>query len=173
MRQAGKFAQRPDHRVERVGDADHEGIGTVGADAFADRLHHLEIDAEQVVAAHARLARNASGDDHHVRARDVGIVVRAGDAGVEALDRAALRKIERLALRHALDHVEQHDIAEALQGGEVGQRAADIAGADKGDFLAGHCEDVLPLFIGTTNTRTKCWRQPPSQAAWHPLHTGR
>jgi hypothetical protein len=27
VRQAGEFAQRPDHRVERVGDADDEGVG--------------------------------------------------------------------------------------------------------------------------------------------------
>ena len=26
VRQAGEFAQRPDHRVERVGDADDEGV---------------------------------------------------------------------------------------------------------------------------------------------------
>jgi hypothetical protein len=37
---------------------------------FADRLHDLEVDAEQVVAAHARLARHAGGDDDHVGAGD-------------------------------------------------------------------------------------------------------
>ena len=29
VRQAREFAQRPDHRVERVGDADDEGVGGV------------------------------------------------------------------------------------------------------------------------------------------------
>ena len=56
VRQAGEFAQRPDHRVERIGDADDEGVGRMRLDALADRLHHLEVDAEQIVAAHARLA---------------------------------------------------------------------------------------------------------------------
>ena len=64
--------------------------GALCLDALADRLHHLQVDAEQVVAAHARLAGDAGGDDDDVGAGDVGIVVRAGDLGVEALDRAAL-----------------------------------------------------------------------------------
>ena len=50
-------------------------FGRVRLDALADRLHHLEVDAEQVVAAHARLAGDAGGDDDHVGAGDVGIVV--------------------------------------------------------------------------------------------------
>ena len=33
-------------------------------------LHDLEIDAEQIVAAHAGLARHAGGDDAHVGAFD-------------------------------------------------------------------------------------------------------
>ena len=33
-------------------------------------LHHLEIDVEQIVAAHARLARHAGGDDADVGAFD-------------------------------------------------------------------------------------------------------
>jgi hypothetical protein len=41
VRQAGEFAQRPHHRVQRVGDADHECVRSVALDAFADRLHHL------------------------------------------------------------------------------------------------------------------------------------
>ena len=69
-RQARELAQRPDHRVERVGDADDEGVRRVLGDALADRLHHLEVDAEQVVAAHARLARHAGGDDADVGAGD-------------------------------------------------------------------------------------------------------
>ena len=145
VRQAGEFAQRPDHRVERVGDADDEGVGGIGLDALADRLHHLEVDAEQVVAAHARLAGDAGGDDDHVGAGDVGIVVGAGDLGVEAFDRAALRQVERLALGNALDDVEQDDVAQFLLRGEMGERAADIAGADQRDLLASHVSSHLSL----------------------------
>ena len=138
VRQAREFAQRPHHRVERVGDADDERVGGVVLDALADRLHHLQVDAEQIVAAHAGLARDTGGDDDHVGAGDILVIVRPGDLRVEALDRAALRQIERLALRHALDHVEQDDVAEFLLRGEMGERAADVAGADQRDLLAGH-----------------------------------
>ncbi len=96
VRQPGEFAQRPDHRVQRIGDADHERIRGVLLDALPDRLHHLQIDAEQVVAAHARLARHAGGDDAHVGAGDVGIIRRAFELGVEVVDRAGLGDVERL-----------------------------------------------------------------------------
>jgi hypothetical protein len=56
----------------------------------------------------------------------------------EALDRPTLAEIQRLALRNALDHVEQDDVAQLADGGQVSQRAADIAGADQRDFLASH-----------------------------------
>jgi hypothetical protein len=138
VREAGEFAQSPDHRVERVGDADNEGVRGMLLDALADGLHDLEVDAEQIVAAHARLARHAGGDDDHIGAGDVGIVVRALEIGVEALDWTALRNVESLALRNALGDVEQDDVAHFLLCGEVGQRAADHAGADEGDFLASH-----------------------------------
>ncbi len=77
------------------------------------------------------LRGDAGGDDHHVGAVDVGVVVAAGDLRVEAFDRAALAEVERLALGDALGDVEQDDVAEFLLGGEVGERAADVAGADR------------------------------------------
>jgi hypothetical protein len=47
------------------------------------------------------LRRTPGGDDADVRAGDVGIIVRTLELRVIALDRAGLRQIERLALRHA------------------------------------------------------------------------
>ena len=140
MRQAGKLAQRPDHRVERVGDADDERVRRIGLDAFADRLHHLQIDAEQIVAAHPRLAGDTGGDDDDIGAGDIGVIIGALEVHIEPFDRAALRQIERLALRHAFDHVEQHDIAESLGSGEMRQRATDVASADQRNFVASHGE---------------------------------
>jgi hypothetical protein len=104
--QTRKFAQRPHHRIQRIGDADHERIRRVRLDALADRLHHFEVDAEQIIAAHAGLAGDAGRDDDHVGTRDVGIVIGALERGIEAFDGAALGEIERLALRHAFDDVE-------------------------------------------------------------------
>src|SRR3546814_1453364 len=84
------------------------------------------------------LAGDTRGDDDDVGARDVLVIVRAGDLRVEARDRADLRQVERLALRHAFDHVEQDDVAEFLLRGEQRQRPADIPGFDKSDLLASH-----------------------------------
>ena len=47
----------------------------------------LGVDADQVVAAHAGLARHAGGDDDDVGALDVLVVGGAAVARVEALDR--------------------------------------------------------------------------------------
>ena len=107
-------------------------------DALADRLHHLEVDAEQVVAAHARLAGTPAVTMHDVGAGDVGIVVGALELGVEALDRAALGEVERLALGNALDDVEQDDVAEFAARREMGQGAADHSGTDERDLVASH-----------------------------------
>ena len=49
-----------------------------------------------------------------------------------------LGDVERLALRHAVDDVEQHDVAQFLQAGQQGERAADLSGADQRDLLACH-----------------------------------
>ena len=138
LRQAAGLLQRPDHGVERIGDADDEGVGRVFLDAGADLLHHLEIDAEQIVAAHAGLARHAGGDDADVGALDRLVGVGAGELGVEAVDRRGLRDVERLALRDALGDVEQHDVAELLEADEVGERAADLAGADQRNLVTRH-----------------------------------
>ena len=49
---------------------------------------------------------------------------------------ARLPLVERLALRHALDHVDHHDGAgEVLLGQALGRGGADVAGADDGDLF--------------------------------------
>ena len=112
--------------------------GACVLDAGADRVHHLEIDAEEVVAAHAGLARDARGDDDDIGACDGRIVARAGEPRVEALDWARLREIKRLSLRNAVDDVEEDDVAELLHRGKMRQRAADLAGSDQSNFPARH-----------------------------------
>ena len=105
--------------------------------------HDLGVDADEIVAAHAGLARHAGGDDHDIGALDVVVVVGAVKARVEALDRRALRDVERLALRHAVDDVEQHDVAEFLETDEQRERAADLSCADQSDLLTCHSEFPL------------------------------
>ena len=143
LRQPAALLQRPDHGVERIGDADDEGVGRVLLDAGADLLHHLQIDAEKIVAAHARLARHAGGDDADRGALDLVIGIGADDAGVEALHRSGLRQIERLALRHAFHDVEKNDVAQLLEADQMRQRSADLTGADQCNFVSRHRRKVL------------------------------
>src|SRR5690606_18493201 len=121
-----------------------EGLGRIFADARADLLHHLEIDADQVVAAHAGLSRHAGGNDADVRALDAGIVVDADITRVETLDRRGLSDVQSLALRRALGDVEQNDVAEFIEADEVGERAADHAGPDEGYLVACYVR-IFPL----------------------------
>ena len=108
------------------------------ADARADRLHHLEVDFEQVVAAHSGLARHPCGHDADAGAGDVGVVLRSLERGVEALHGTGLGEVEGLALGDSLGDVEQDDVAKLPDGGEMGERAADLSGADQGDLRSGH-----------------------------------
>ena len=138
VRKPARIAEHHDHGVERIGDADDESAGAVGFYPGADRLHDLGVDADQVVAAHARPAGDAGGDDDHVGALDGAITPRPPDAGVKPFDRGRFGDVERFALRNAADDIEQHDIAQFLQSGQMGQCAADVTGANKRDLVAGH-----------------------------------
>ncbi len=138
LRQAGKLLQRPHHRVERVGDADDECLRRVFLQARADLLHDLEVDVEEVVAAHAGLARHAGGDDGDVGVLDRGVGRGTGHLRVEAGDGRGFGDIERLAIRHAFHDVEQDDVTKFLEADEMGERAADLAGADQRDPGTSH-----------------------------------
>ena len=146
--QAGEFAQGPHHRVERIGDADDERARGVGLDAFADRLHDFQVDAEQIVTAHPRLARHAGGNDDHVRARDVLVIIGARDLRVEPFNRAALTQVERFSLRNALHDVEQDNVTQFLLRGEMGKRPTNITCANQRDLLASHGDAILPFRWG-------------------------
>ena len=84
------------------------------------------------------LRGHAGGDDADIGAREVGVGVGARERGVEAFGRAGLRDVQRLALRRAFGDVEQDDVAQFLERDEMGERAADLSGADEGDLGSGH-----------------------------------
>jgi hypothetical protein len=65
-REAGRLPRGVDHRVERVGDDDHDRVGRVLLDLLAHALDDLDVGLDQVVAAHAGLAGQARGDDDDV-----------------------------------------------------------------------------------------------------------
>ena len=89
----------------------------------------------KVVAAHARLARDAGSDDHDVGVRGVFVVVGAADVGVALLDRHSFEQIESFALRDAFDDVDEHNVGEFFGGDPVGSGGADVTGAYDSYFL--------------------------------------
>ena len=138
MGQARKFTQRPNHRVQRVGDADHKGVWRVLGNALAHGLHDLQVDAQQVITAHAGLARHTSGHDADIRASNIGIILGAGQGRVELARRARFRDVECFAFWNALCDVEQNNVAKFLQGCKMRQRAADLSRTDQRNFGSGH-----------------------------------
>ncbi|MNT81291.1 hypothetical protein D3C72_2208710 [compost metagenome] len=85
--QTGELLQSPNHRIERVGDADDESVGSVFLDACADLFHDLQVDTKKIVAAHARLTRHTSGYDDNVCAFDCGIVICTGELRIKTVNR--------------------------------------------------------------------------------------
>ena len=81
---------------------------------------------------------DAGGDDADIGALDRLVGGGAGQFGIEAEHRRGLGDVERLAVRDAFRHVEEHDVAELLEAGEKSERATDLTGADQGDLGSGH-----------------------------------
>ena len=107
----------------------------------------LRLMPDQIVAAHARLARHAGGDDADRGALDRIVGIGAGHLGVEAVDRRRLREIQRFALRNAFRDIEHHNVAELTQSDEVGERSADLAGADQCNLGTRHGK--MNLYVRT------------------------
>ena len=126
-REAAELVSRLRHGVERVGDDDQDAIGRVLHHLAHHVAHDLEVGVEQVVAAHAGLARNAGGDDHDVGVGGVGVIVGAEHVGVALFDGHGLQQIETLALGHAFDDVDQYDVAQFLRRQPVRRGGAHVA----------------------------------------------
>ena len=112
-----------------------------------DRLHDFEIDVEQVVAAHAGLARQARRDDHDVGVGAFGVVAGADDARVAAPHRARLEHVERDARRLLVRDVDDDDVRELFVGDSPGHRGAHVARA------ADHCHFAIHACL-LNSTRT-------------------
>src|SRR5881409_2603140 len=122
----------------RSGDEDEDRVARAPCHLLDDRADDLGVLEQEVVARHARLARNAGGDDDHVGVGRLLVAVRADQRRVEPVHRPGLSQVERLALRDALDHIHQHDVAELLLHRVLGDGRADVAGADDGDLRSRH-----------------------------------
>jgi hypothetical protein len=118
------------HRVERVRDHDQHAVRRVLDDVLGALLDDLVVGVEQVVAAHAGFAGDAGGDHDDVRAGGVLVVVGADHARIGPLDRARLHHVEPLALRHALDDVDERHVGELAVGDPLSEGRAHVAAAD-------------------------------------------
>ncbi|OLC10927.1 MAG: hypothetical protein AUH41_01785 [Gemmatimonadetes bacterium 13_1_40CM_66_11] len=111
-------------------------------------LDDIGVGADQVVAAHSRLASDARGDDDQLRSRRRAVVVRPDDTGIEAFDWRGLVLVECLTLRDAVDDVNENDSASELFFGEaLGGGGADIPGADHSDFGEHGAGKLMAVFI--------------------------
>ena len=94
------------------------------------------IRLQQVVAAHAGLSRQAGRDDHDVRIRRFLVRIRTDELYVKAVDRRGLREIQGLALRRALDDIDQHHVRQLFARDPMRRRRPDIAGTDDRNLIS-------------------------------------
>src|SRR3989449_9791890 len=80
-REAGDGLRDPAHHVERVRDDDDDRRRAVLLDLPGDLLHDVGVGADQVVAAHPRLAGDARRHDPDFSPRRGAVVAGADDAG--------------------------------------------------------------------------------------------
>ena len=120
--------------------------GRLGRRRLDDGLHDAGVLRQQVVAAHARLARQAGGDDDHVGPGRLVVVVRPDDPRVVADDRRGLGEVEALALGQALDDVHEDHVGETRLGDALRGGGADVPGADDRDLVPRHFGALLVTY---------------------------
>src|SRR4030095_7827693 len=104
---------------------------------FAPHLrHNLSVGLEQIVAAHAGLARQPCRNDHNIGVISLVVGIAADHAHVETFDWRCLRQVQRFALWHTLNNVDQHDIAKFLCGGPVGGCRTNITCANNSNLIS-------------------------------------
>ena len=121
-------------------------------------LHDFGVRREQFIPAHAGLAWHA-GRDHSNRGPGRFLIpVGSDDFRAIAADGTRLRDIERFALRHAFDDIDQHDVVGILLRQPLRRRSADIACSHHGDFRSPHTPSAH------LSKAPGCSRPPPEAA---------
>ena len=137
-REPGRFLGHVGHHVEGVGHHNHDRVRRHTGDLLADRADDPGVGPEQVVTAHARLARDPRRHDEEVGPLGGTVVVRTRHPRVEAFHRGALPLVEPLPLGDAFHDVDEDDfLAQLLLGKALGAYFAHMPGTNYGD-LPGH-----------------------------------
>src|SRR5690606_20499631 len=84
--QSGGLLHHHYHHIQRVGDDDDERVRRVFFNAVGHLSDDFGVGVDQIIAAHAGLAGDAGGDDHHIGALDIGVIIGAFEADVEILN---------------------------------------------------------------------------------------
>ena len=111
-REAAKLVSRLSHSIERVRNNNQYAVRRVLHHLPNHIFHDVVISVEQVVAAHTGLTRNSGGDYDDVGIGGIRVIVGAENVGIALLDRHGFKQIKALALRHALDDINEDDISE-------------------------------------------------------------
>ena len=128
-RELAQAIHRLRHRVERVGHRDDDAVRRVLDDLGGDVLHDLVVHVQQVVAAHAGLARHARGDDDDVGVGAFGEILGADadHARGRAFDRARFVNVERDAGRFRICNVNDNYVSELSLRDRTRHRCANIS----------------------------------------------
>jgi hypothetical protein len=124
------------HGVQRVGDYDENRIGRVFDDVTDHILHNFVVGVQQVVAAHARFARNTGRNHDDIGVRGIRIVIGAYNEGVASFDRHRLEQVQSLALRDAFDDIDQNHIGQLCGCNPMSRSGPHVASAYDSYFLA-------------------------------------
>ena len=143
-REAAQLVSRLRHGVQRIGNDDEDAVGRILHDLAHHIAHDLVVGVEQIVAAHARLARNAGGDHHDVRVCGIGIIVGAENEASRAF-RWASPQAGREPLPCGTPSMMSISTtsASSLAGNPVRGGGAYVSRTNNGDFLT---HDVLLRF---------------------------
>ena len=139
-RETGLLLHVVDHGVERVRNNDHECIRSIFLDGFGNSLDNAAVLVQKVVTAHARHARETSGNDNNVSTLNSGIIGRTLKINGRIDDGAAFHNVESLTLRHALSHrdVDKDDVAEVLLCKHESHCTTNLTSTNECNLLSSH-----------------------------------
>src|SRR5713226_9563983 len=124
-------------------------------DLLDDRLNHVVIGLQQIVAAHPRLARKPGGNHYHVASRGRGIVSvdrgNARRARIRPRDWPGFHHVQRFTRRRAFQNVRQHHIRQLLVHNSLRRGRTHESAAHHRHFFSAHSSPLAPIVLFSAN----------------------
>jgi hypothetical protein len=146
-RELRQLVDRLRHGVERIGHRDDDAVRRVLDHLLGDLLHDLVVHVEQIVAAHARLARQSRGDHDDVRPGALGVVAGTEHPRVGPVNRTGLEHVERHPGGLLIGNIDNDDVGELLVRDAAGYGGTDVPRSPDHGYFAIH---VRSLKLSTT-----------------------